>query len=142
MSWSLDARIPVTVVADAAALHLALAAGPPAAVSAEPGALDTTKGPMAPDRAAAMAGVAPPGAVAMAAFRPAGAAPHAPACPCCAGRSPAAAALDLLFQARARGQVPWFERVLVLAPPGGAARAEILAALAGDRVTAARFRPG
>ena len=52
---------------------------------------------------------------------------------------PAAAALDRLFQARVRGQCPWFDRVVALAGTRGGPRA-IAAALAGDAVTAARFR--
>lgn len=123
MPWTLDARIPLVILADAAALPAALAAGGPAAVLSEAPAL------------------APPeGAVATEAFAPAGAV-HPAACACCAGRSPAAAALDRLFQARVRGGVPWFERVVALVGTE-AGRAEIAAALSGDAVTAARFRAG
>ena len=40
---------------------------------------------------------------------------HAAGCACCAGRSPAAVALDRLFQARVRGACSWFDRVVALA---------------------------
>ena len=68
MAWSLDARIPLTLVEDAAALAAALAAGPKSAVLAE--------------------SPAPPagGAVAQEAFDAAW--PHAVACACCGGRPP------------------------------------------------------
>lgn len=123
MPWTLDARIPLVTLADEAALSAALASGGPAAILAEAPALARQGG-----------------AVAAEAFAPAMAA-HPAACSCCAGRSPAAAALDRLFQARVRGAVPWFERVVALAGTE-AGRAEIAAALSGDAVTAARFRPG
>jgi hypothetical protein len=121
MSWSLDARIPIVTLADAAALAAALAGGKPAAVLAE-----------APHAAL------PDGAVASASFD-ATVPAHLAGCACCAGRSAAAAALDRLFQARVRGQCGWFDRVLALAGTD-AARAEIAAALREDAVTAARFR--
>jgi hypothetical protein len=120
MTWSLDARIPIVTVADAAALAVALAAGKPAAVLAA-----------APHPEL-------PGAIASASFEPSVPA-HPAACACCAGRSAAASALDRLFQARVRGQCGWFERVLALAGTE-AAQAEIAAALREDAVTAARFR--
>ena len=123
MPWTLDARIPLVILADAAALPALLTAGGPAAVLAE-----------------APAPARPDGAVAAEAFAPAMAA-HPAACNCCAGRSPAAAALDRLFQARVRGSVPWFERVVALAGTE-AGQQEIAAALSGDAVTAARFRAG
>jgi hypothetical protein len=120
MPWSLDARIPLVSVPDEAALAAALGAGPASAVLAE-----------APPPAL------PPGAVAMASFDPW--MPHAAACTCCGGRSPAALALDRLFQARVRGETGWFERVLLLAETPEA-RAAAEAALRDDKVTAARFR--
>jgi hypothetical protein len=82
----------------------------------------------------------PPGAVALARFDLSAAA-HAAACACCAGRGPAAAALDTLFQARIRNTCPWFEQVIALAETPEA-KAEIAAALTRDAVTAARFRAG
>lgn len=119
MAWSLDARIPVTLLPDAAALEAALAAGRPAAVvSAAP-----------PPK--------PRGAVAAVSFD-AGVAAHLAGCACCQGRSAAAQALDRLFQARARNACAWFDRVLVLDEDG--AGAEILAALREDALAAARFR--
>ncbi|MBL6453774.1 hypothetical protein JMJ55_00480 [Belnapia sp. T6] len=121
MAWTVDARIPLRLVADAAGLSAALAAGPPAAVLAE-----------APAPAS-------PGGVALMVFE--GAEAHPAACTCCAGRPAAAVALDRLFQARVRGQSPWFDRVVALAG-SDAGRAQVQAALAGDAVTAARFRAG
>lgn len=120
MPWSLDARLPVVIVADAAELAGALTAGPKAAVLAE------APPPPMPDAAAALASFEP--------FSP-----HAAGCGCCGGRSPAAAALDRLFQARVRSACPWFERVVALAETP-AAREAIAAALRDDAVTAARFR--
>jgi hypothetical protein len=120
MAWSLDARIPVTLVPDRAALDAALAGGKSAAL--------VTPAP-------------PPGKPASAAAAvsfDAGVATHAAACACCQGRSAAAQALDRLFQARARAACPWFERVLVLDEDG--AGAEVLAALRDDAMAAARFR--
>ncbi|GGC34174.1 hypothetical protein GCM10011504_10640 [Siccirubricoccus deserti] len=118
MAWTLDARIPLILVEDPAALAAALAAGPPAAVL----------------------GVLPSGqarAVVAEGFDPS--TPHAPACACCQGRPSAAVALDRLFQARVRGQCPWFERVVALADTA-ASRAAVATALDQDAVTAARFR--
>lgn len=121
MPW-LDARIPVQTLPDMAALAAALAAGPPAAVLVAAPSPDI-----------------PAGAVAVTGFEAAGP-PHLPGCACCAGRAPAATALDRLFQARIRGGCGWFERVLVLAGTE-ADRHAVATALAGDAVTAARFRP-
>ncbi|WP_241671204.1 hypothetical protein [Dankookia rubra] len=120
MAWTLDARIPLLVTADTATLAAALAAGPKAAVLA-----------------AAPAPALPEGAVTTGSFDAMQS--HAAACSCCAGRSPAAAALDRLFQARVRGQCPWFDRVVALAETAEA-RAAIASALVEDAVTAARFR--
>ena len=122
MAWNLDARLPLTMVESEAALVATLTQGPRAAVLAE-----------APPPAL------PAGAVALASFDPF--MPHEVACSCCGGRSPAAAALDRLFQARVRNQCPWFDRVVALAETP-AARAAIAAALVEDAVTAARFRVG
>ena len=133
MPWSLDARIPIVIVADpaalAAALDTALAGGRPAAV---------LLGPKPP--ASSQPDGMPLGAVALASFDLSAAA-HAAACACCAGRGPAAAALDRLFQARVRNACPWFELVVALAETPEA-EAEIAAALTRDAVTAARFRAG
>ncbi|RYI91003.1 MAG: hypothetical protein EON47_21365 [Acetobacteraceae bacterium] len=119
MAWTVDARIPLLVVADAAGLAAALAGGS-AAVLAEAPALPV------------------PGAMALESFD--ADMPHAIACTCCNGRSPAAAALDRLFQARVRGRCGWFTRVVALAG-SEVARAQIAATLEGDALTAARFRP-
>ncbi|WP_191085249.1 hypothetical protein [Roseococcus microcysteis] len=116
MTWSIDARIPVHLLANEDNLALALSRGKPAAVL-------TVGGEAAPD-----------GAVAITAFKP-GEAPHAAACGCCLGRGEAAKALDMLFQGRVRGTVPWFDRVLALDPHG-----DVAAALREDALTAARYR--
>lgn len=116
----LDARIPLTLVPDAAALGLALARGKPAAI--------VTAAPPPPLPVAAVAAVA----------FDAGVATHRGGCACCQGRSAAAQALDRLFQARARQACGWFDRVLVLDEDG--AGAEVLAALREDALAGARFR--
>ncbi len=120
MAWTLDARIPLVTVADAAGLARELASGEPTAVLAE-GELPEA-----------------PAAVAVARFD-ATARSQALACTSCNGRGAAAQALDRLFQARVRGSCGWFKRVVVLAgTPGG--RAELEATLREDALTAARFR--
>ena len=120
MAWTLDARLPVVVIANPAALAAALATGPPAALLAE------APMPTLPDSVATLE-----------CFEPMPS--HPTACKCCGGRPPVAVALDRLFQARVRGQCPWFEQVLALATtPAG--QAAVAAALTGDAVTAARFR--
>lgn len=77
------------------------------------------------------------GGVACERFGRAGNPLHGVGCACCAPRGPAAEALGRLFLARARGVVPWFSRVVVVADEGGVAA--VRAALAGDAVTMARF---
>jgi hypothetical protein len=122
MAWSLDARLPLHIVESAEALAAALATGSgPAAVLAE-----------APPPPAL-----PAGAAALVSFDPW--MPHGVACGCCGGRSPAAVALDRLFQARVRGQCAWFDRVLALAETPEA-RQEVATALRDDVVPAARLR--
>jgi len=135
-----DPRIPVIRLADAEALRAALAepGAPPAAVLEESapgpriGVALSASGPQPLAARVAAAGDA------AAQFTPV-AARHAMGCVCCAGRSPAAQALDQLFQRRARGQCPWFDRVLALvrSPAGAAMLAD---ALAEDVLTRARFR--
>jgi hypothetical protein len=116
MSWSLDARIPVTL------------AVPGSADGAQDTALLVEAGLPAPagafterfDPAAHGVGCADPGCVG------------------CAPRAPAALALDRMFLARARGQAPFFRSVVVVSLP---ARHEALAAmLRDDAVVSARFR--
>jgi hypothetical protein len=121
MAWRLDARIPLTLLEDPAGLAAALAEGKPAAVlrAGEGGAV--------------------PRAVTVESFVPL--LPHQAGCACCGGRSPAAVALDLLFQARLRGRCGWFDRVVAVAETP-AAQEMLRAALANDAVTAARFREG
>lgn len=116
-----DARIPVAVVADEAALAAGLP-GKPAAILAE-----------------APPPVLPPGAVALASFDlyvPT----HPSGCGCCGARSPVAVALDRLFLARVKGDAPWFDRVLAFLPAEDS-RAALAAALRDDAVTVGRFRP-
>ncbi len=69
---------------------------------------------------------------------PPGAGRHRIGCACCITRAPLAEALSKLFFARARGEIPFFARVIVPSEP--AQEASLAAALAADPVTAARFR--
>ena len=68
----------------------------------------------------------------------AGLAGHVLGCPCCVPRGPVAEALGRLFLARARGEVAWFRSIAVIATRAG--EAAVRAALAGDQVSAGRFR--
>lgn len=64
---------------------------------------------------------------------------HLAGCACCLPRGPVAQALGALFQARARGQVPFFTAVHAhAASPAG--RQAILEALDQDVLLAARYR--
>ena len=116
MTQNPDSRIPITCLPGAAALPAWLGAGGPAAV--------LTEAP-SPVRL---------GAVAMEGFeaRPA----HRFGCGCCAGRSAAAVALDRLFQGRARGRSPWFDRV------GGGGRQPRRTSAAGRGAARGRPDPG
>lgn len=111
MPWSIDARIPVSLHADAAS-------APEAAFLLE------------------RERWAPEGAV-VARFTT-GLAPHRANCACCVPRGEVARALGQLFVARARGEVGFFRSVAVVC--GEAGWAEVLAALAADPVVSARFR--
>lgn len=113
-----DARIPVTLLPGAEALAGWLAQGGPAALLTD-------------------AAAPPPGPVATERFDPRPL--HRIGCVCCAGRSAAAVALDRLFQARARGRSPWFDRLAVIAGTSAGA-AQIAAALHEDALALARFR--
>lgn len=64
---------------------------------------------------------------------------HATGCDCCVARSIAGTALGQLFLARARGETPWFTRVVATCP-SAAAEASLRVALASDPVASARFR--
>ena len=121
MTWSLDARIPVTMVTDDVGLRAELAAGAATAVlvAAPP-----------PEHM-------PEGAVALVSFDCWMS--HTATCTCCSGRSSAALALDRLFHARVRGDAPWFSRVVAVADTDET-RELVEAALNGDRVVLARFR--
>lgn len=80
-----------------------------------------------------------PGAAYAVRFAPAGGKPgHVAGCACCTLRGPAADALRRMFLARARGEAPFFARVIVLASSDGAAA--IRDALTQDVVTQARYR--
>jgi hypothetical protein len=70
-------------------------------------------------------------------FAPEGGATHPAACACCVARSPDAAALDMLFLQRVRGEVAWFTRVVILQDDPA-----LRAAIATDPVLSARFRLG
>jgi hypothetical protein len=115
-----DGRIPVSVVADEAALAATLAARPGAALLAEepPATL-------------------PAGILATAGFD-AGPA-HPAACTCCVGRTPLAQALDALFLARVKGETRWFCHVVALLP-AEEARAALAETLRADPVVASRYR--
>ncbi len=63
---------------------------------------------------------------------------HDAGCRCCVGRTPAAETLRRLFMQRARGEVAFFRRVLVIGD--SAAEVAVRAALQSDPVAAARFR--
>lgn len=117
-----DGRIPVSIVADEAALAASLVAGAKVALLAEE----------APARL-------PPGIVASAGFEPGMA--HPLACTCCVGRVPMAQALDALFLDRVKGRAPWFDRVIALLPSPDR-QAELDVVLHMDGVVSARFRPG
>lgn len=63
---------------------------------------------------------------------------HRFGCSCCTARGPVAYALAALFRARATGEAPFFQRVVVLADEAG--WADVQATLAEDTLTRARFR--
>ncbi len=71
-------------------------------------------------------------------FEPA-AADHLTGCACCAGRSPAASALALLFQRRARAEVPFFRRIVAITTTSDG-DLEVWNALRSDPLASARFR--
>lgn len=114
MSWSLDARTPLRLL-DTAEIP------PGAVVLAEDGATLPAR-PLRVERFAAplLTG-------------------HPIGCACCQPRSPVSIALDRLFLARLRGDAPWFTEVVALTRTAEG-RAAVAAAVAGDSVTAARFR--
>ncbi len=67
-----------------------------------------------------------------------GIAGHDAGCACCLWRSPAAETLGRLFLQRARGEVAFFHRVLVVGD--SVAAGAVRAAVQSDPVAAARFR--
>jgi hypothetical protein len=66
------------------------------------------------------------------------AAGHPAGCACCKPRGAAAEALGRLFLARARGEVPFFRRVVASGSPD--AQAALAEAVANDPVASAYFR--
>lgn len=70
-------------------------------------------------------------------FQPEPSVVHPAGCACCVSRSRAAVALDKLFLQRVRGEVPWFQRVVVPADDPA-----LRASLADDPLLSARFRLG
>lgn len=64
---------------------------------------------------------------------------HAAGCACCTPRSTAAETLSRLFLQRARGEVAFFNRLLVVADAAG--QEAVNAALQSDPLVSARFRP-
>jgi hypothetical protein len=63
---------------------------------------------------------------------------HVPGCECCAPLGPIAAALRALFIARAKGDLPFFREIVVLASPAG--EAAVRETLAADALLIAWFR--
>ncbi|WP_245870287.1 hypothetical protein [Teichococcus rhizosphaerae] len=122
MRWSLDARTPLRLLGGAApGLASPGPASPGAVVLAEDGA------PL-PGRPARVERFAAPPATA-----------HPAGCACCQPRNPVAIALDRLFLARTKGEVPWFDSIVAVARTEEG-RAAIRAALEHDSVARARFR--
>jgi G3E family GTPase len=74
-------------------------------------------------------------------FSVAEAADHKSGCACCTPRSGAAAALGRLFLDRARGDIPFFRRVVVTTTTLQGAAA-VRAAVAQDPLVSGRFRLG
>lgn len=121
MTWSVDARIPLRLQSPQE-LEAALRGAPATALLVEDAGPEQLAGP----------------AVLQMFFMP-GDQQHRPDCRCCAGRGLVADALDRMFQARIRGQCPWFEQVIgVVRSPQ--ARREVLDTLAQDPLAQARFR--
>ncbi len=110
-AWSVDARVPVVF-----------------------GRLEQA----GPEDAVLVEDDAPPVATA-AVVRVVGAVPapdHAVGCACCRPRAPVASVLGSLFLARARGEVPFFRRVLAVV----ADEAGMRAAIDADSLVSGRFR--
>ncbi len=97
-------------------------------------------GDAAPDEALLIEGAGASDRPAVARFvLPVRVATHPIGCACCAPRGPVATALNRLFLARARGEVPWFRSVVAVTCTDAGADA-VRAALIADVVTSARFR--
>ncbi len=63
---------------------------------------------------------------------------HAAACLCCRPRGLVATELARLFQARAKGAVPFFRAVVVVVSPGG--EAAVRTVIAAEPLVSGRFR--
>jgi hypothetical protein len=111
MTWSVDARVPV-VLASLSEIGEGDAALIESAEAPERGARES--------------------------FLPVAGA-HVAGCACCVARGPAAVALDRLFQRRARGEVGFFRRVVVVTATAEGDM-EVWSALRNDPVASARFR--
>ena len=72
------------------------------------------------------------------AFTPAGAA-HGTACACCGGQTALGRVLLRLLVERARGEIPFFRRLVAVADMQG--RASLLAALRSDPIVGSRYAP-
>lgn len=113
MGWNIDARVPVLLGR---------------LVDAEPEDALLVEGPT-PEAACGRA---------LAGFE-LGASEHAAGCACCAPHSPVALALNALFQARAKGELPFFRRVVAVTHSAEGDIA-VWTALRSDPLTAGRFR--
>ena len=120
-----DARLPVEIRPP----HPGATAGAAAALDADAETALLIEGEAAPLPGRAVAH-----------FRPGTEGLHDAGCACCRPRAGVAMALSHLLIARARGEVPFFRRVLAL-PATAAGEAAIRAALRGDPLLAARYRP-
>lgn len=65
---------------------------------------------------------------------------HVTGCACCGGRTRVAEVLGRMFLDRARGETPFFGRVVVVASPAG--EAAVREAVEGDMVVRARYWVG
>jgi hypothetical protein len=111
MAWNVDARVPVVL----GSLH-----------DASPEDALLIEGPGGPNHAGAV-------------HFDLGSSEHGAGCTCCVPRSPVALALNALFQARAKGEVPFFRRVMALTRSSEGDMA-VWAAVCSDPLTAGRFR--
>lgn len=111
MTWSVDARVPVVLASLSEVRE-----GDAILVEGAPAAMDGARESFLP---------APGG--------------HVAGCACCMARGSAAIALDRLFQRRARGEVGFFRRVVVVTATAEG-DLDVWSALRNDPVASARFR--